>query len=471
MISAQAQELKISVDERDYVTSADDGVTTLLGRNAAQVAGRYFGDLVRLPGDIPFAALRLRYPQTSFRFAAHLRNAKGGELYCRCVANKDGTQSSITLIYDPLDVPNALIEELVTKDGHFSHALSVVKVGYWIWHIQSQRIVWSDECFYMMGLVPGRDQPAMEPYMAAIHPEDRDYVQQNVGQVMQAGQAPDMEYRLVRSDGSIIYVTSRAELIKDSTGQPTYLFGTLQDVTQQKEYENALKQAKSAAEQANLAKTKFLSRVSHEFRTPLNAVVGNAELLRLEAGSQYQEYLGDLLEGCQQIESMLMDALDITGVDQIALQMEPVDLVRIVEDLAQSTQSIQARYQVRLRVGKAKISPLFIHSDAKRVRQVLLNLASNAIKYNKPGGAVNVDLRTEADHVHIDVRDTGLGIAPENYAKIFQPFERIVVHENVLPGTGLGLTLSRELAKVLGGNICFTSELGVGSCFTLTLPM
>ena len=468
---SEAQDLKFLVDESDRVTAVSDSVQSLLGWDAAQLVGRHVGDLFRIPADIPYSTLRQRFPQSDFRFAAYVRKSSGEDIYFEAMAKYAGPSRGVFLYQEKQTIPHALREELITKDGHFVRALALVQVGYWVWHIQADKIIWSEETYRLLGYEPSQVEAGMGHFMEAIHPDDRAYVQQNAGQVMQTGSAPDMEYRIVHKDGRIIFVKARAQLILDHDGNPHYLFGTLQDVTQQKEYENELKHAKNAAEQANLAKTQFLMRVNHEFRTPLNAVVGNAELLRLEVDEKCQEYLNDLLDGCQQLQDMVIDALDISAIDQIPMKFESVDVVKILRDLSISTQSLLKRFQVHFTLGETSVSSLFIQSDAKRLRQVIMNLVSNGIKYNRPGGSVKVDLRTEAGVAHIDITDTGVGIAPADYARIFQPFERVVSTENIIPGTGLGLALSRELAKVLGGSISFTSEQGVGSCFSLALPL
>lgn len=464
-------EIRCLMDAQGCIRTIDEAVNHLLGWDVQQCIGKMFIDLFRIPGHVPFNALRQFSKQSGFRFEVSADTQDGKTLVLDALAKQVDADVTVALTYQPNAFPNALIGILVEKDQQFERALSLVSVGYWVWHIQSEKIIWSDECFNLLGLDPKIDEPALASYMEAIHPDDRAYVQQNVGLVMQAGNAPDLEHRLKRRDGSVIHVKSRAQLILGDDGKPSYLFGTIQDVTVQREYELALQRAKQVAEQANLAKTQFLSRVSHEFRTPLNAVVGNAELLGLELDGQFSDFLTDLKDGCQQLENMLTSALDITSIDQMMLKIEPVDLVSLLGDFPVSMEGMLTKYQISMRVEPQSLPSLYVQTDAMRVRQILMHLLSNAIKYNKPLGNVTLALRKQADEALFEVTDCGLGIAAEDQERIFLPFERIVAEENIIPGTGLGLTLSRELAKLLGGTVRCTSEPGVGSRFTLALPL
>lgn len=242
----------------------------------------------------------------------------------------------------------------------------------------------------------------------------------------------------------------------------------------QAEQRNAsrLEAAMAEAERANAAKTEFLSRMSHELRTPLNAILGFTELMQIEPRHAGDNRLDSIRVAGEHLLALINEVLDLMGIEEghLTLSRETVDLEAIFEE---SKQLMAARAQTG-DIGlhsTIEDGPVLLAADPLRIKQVLLNLMSNAVKYNRPGGSVSLTARNvDAQSVEIQVIDTGIGIADTDAAAVFEPFTRFGSLKADVDGTGVGLTISRQLTELMGGRLGFSSELGVGTTFTLTLP-
>lgn len=246
----------------------------------------------------------------------------------------------------------------------------------------------------------------------------------------------------------------------------------LRDVTQQVDLENRLTRATNTAEMANRAKSDFLSRMSHELRTPLNAVLGFAQLLELDELSEEQsEAVGQIRRGGQHLLQLINEVLDIARIEagRLALSREKVGIVEVAEEVCALLKPLAEARRIEVVLISADDDEDMVLADRQRLRQILLNLVSNAIKYNHLGGSVNVTYSHDAEVATISVIDTGPGISPEQVELAFAPFERLGAETGEIEGTGIGLTLSRHLAEAMGGSLRLESS-GAGSTFMLDLP-
>lgn len=229
------------------------------------------------------------------------------------------------------------------------------------------------------------------------------------------------------------------------------------------------------------AKTEFLASMSHELRTPLNAVIGFGELLRMNAAAEpltrrQEQAVDHILSAGQHLLALIEEVLDLARIEagKLSMSMEAVDPHLVARQVCHSLQFEAEAAGVTLR--SPPVSAGFgVVADRTRLRQVLLNLVTNAIKYNRPGGEVVVELRQDTGPgkggVILSVRDTGVGIPAERMAELFQPFNRLGRETSAVPGTGIGLTVSRRLAEAMQGRLEATSREGEGSCFTVHLPL
>jgi len=255
------------------------------------------------------------------------------------------------------------------------------------------------------------------------------------------------------------------------------LFSTFDEMSRhQEELDRAnreLQEARTEAERANLAKSEFLSRMSHELRTPLNAILGFGQLLEMEAIDESQEEsVRYILRGGRHLLDLINEVLDITRIESgdLALSVEPVALGDALADVLSLLRPVAEERGVRLRTELGALGERHVLADRQRLKQVLLNLASNAIKYNRRGGVATLSVEdTGDDHLRILVEDEGAGIPEEQLERLFVPFDRLGAEAGEVEGTGLGLALSERLVAAMGGTISVESTVGRGSTFSVEL--
>jgi PAS domain S-box-containing protein len=261
--------------------------------------------------------------------------------------------------------------------------------------------------------------------------------------------------------------------LRDSTGTPYALCGISTDITERKRSEQATSIARREAERANGAKSEFLSRMSHDLRTPLNAVLGFAQLLDMDnLTADQRESVTQILEAGRHLLDLMNEVLDITRIESgnLSLSLEPVAVPDIVDHMVRLMRPLGAPRQIDIQALPSAARDLYVLADRQRLNQILLNLMSNAIKYNRDGGRVALSCDDAGDgRIRLSVTDTGVGIRPEKLALLFTPFERLGADQTGIEGTGLGLALSRGLAEAMGGTLGVKSEIDRGSTFWIEL--
>jgi PAS domain S-box-containing protein len=292
-------------------------------------------------------------------------------------------------------------------------------------------------------------------------------------QVMESGQSLDFEEIGVEEDLQPRVFHSSKFPLRDSTGTPYALCGIATDITERKRAEQAMSIARREAERANRAKSDFLSRMSHDLRTPLNAVLGFAQLLDMDNLTPDQrESVAQILEAGRHLLGLMNEVLDISRIESgnLSLSPEPVAVAEIIDQVVKLMRPLGAPRQIEVQALPSAAQDRYVRADRQRLNQILLNLMSNAIKYNRHGGRVTVSCEdTGRGRVRINVTDTGAGIRPEKLELLFTPFERLGAEQMGVEGTGLGLALSRGLAEAMGGQLGVTSEVDRGSTFWIEL--
>ncbi len=345
----------------------------------------------------------------------------------------------------------------------------------WEWDVRNDRLSSTDESAALLGYAPGEIADDQIAWNALIHPDD--LAANHAAYLRHArGETPlyEHEYRALGKDGGWHWLLERGRVVeRDAQGEPLRVVGVLSDITDRRALQEARTEA-FAAQAANRAKSEFLSRMSHELRTPLNAVLGFAQLLELderEPLTEMQRHRVVLIrEAGAHLLEMIGELLDMTSIEagRLAVNLGALPLAPLIADCVELVRPQADAAGVALQLVPVA-EALRANADPTRLRQVLLNLLGNAIKYNRRGGRVEVSAVRLDGLLVITVADTGVGIAAEDLPSIFQPFQRGAQAGSTIEGVGIGLAVTQALAELMGGRIEVQSTPGVGSTFRVVL--
>ncbi|MBT5266946.1 MAG: response regulator [Rhodospirillaceae bacterium] len=260
-------------------------------------------------------------------------------------------------------------------------------------------------------------------------------------------------------------------------GGENYVTEIIRDVSEQRAAAEKIRQAKEEAERANLAKSDFLSAMSHELRTPLNAILGFTQLLASDSvnplADDQKDAIRHVMSAGHHLLKLINEVLDLARIesDGLSVEIEDVDLNELIGACLTLTDSIAREHEVELKFDEKRSSRILVRADPTRLRQVLLNLMSNGVKYNRPGGWVRINSSDSGNgRIRIEVVDSGIGIPPDRQDELFKPFSRIGREDSGIEGTGLGLAVTQQLIDLMGGSIGFSSDAKHGTIFWFELP-
>ena len=310
-------------------------------------------------------------------------------------------------------------------------------------------------------------------FLEFVHPDDLQPTLDAMAKLDAQNPIFNFTNRYRSSDGTYLFVEWHSVPVGHR------IYAAARDVTDRMKNEEELKKARLEAEEANQAKSEFLSRMSHELRTPMNSILGFAQLLeRGELNSSQKKGVHHILSSGRHLLELINEVLDISRIEagRISFSPEPVQLQGVIAEMIDLVQIMANTRQVRLQVIDSDAIRQFIKADRQRLKQILLNLINNAIKYNHDGGTVRISAENlpesplGAEAIRILVKDTGMGISKEDIPKLFIPFERIGAENTETEGTGLGLTVVKKLIDLMGGLMGVESTLGEGSTFWIMMP-
>lgn len=367
-------------------------------------------------------------------------------------------------------------EDLRLSAASLREAQKIAKVGSWSWDTARDELSWSEGLFMIFDLDSAQLHGEPVDIYPYIHPDDRKRIKSPYDLNSENAVVAPIEYRIITREGRIKHLISQRATVSNGKGQVTHFFGIFQDITERKQAE-AESIARQSAERASAAKSEFLSRMSHELRTPMNSILGFAQLLNMSRkeplSSTQHTRVKQILKAGEHLLRLINEVLEISRIEagRLDISAEAVDVAQIVREVVELTEPLTVEKQIRVHSEIDGQKPVYVTADLQRLKQVLINLVSNGIKYNQDFGSVRLrSEQTSQGRMRISVEDSGPGISADLQQRLFQPFDRLGAEQTRVEGTGLGLALSHRLVALMGGEIGVDSTPGRGSIFWVEFP-
>lgn len=370
-----------------------------------------------------------------------------------------------------------VLENYQLLESLYKESQSSFHLGSFVENHTTKTAYWSDEQYRILGLNPATTKPSFELFRSLVLVDDHALLDRSIADAEKNMNEFNADFRVRKANSQeIIWVRSIARTDFDSYGNRSKTYGTIQDITEMKRTEQSLISAKNEALKSSQAKSEFLARMSHEIRTPMNAIMGMADLLKETKLSDDQQYYVTIFcKAGEVLMALINDILDLSKIEagEVSLENIPLDLSKVLGDIHEimKPRALEKGLEYSFDISP-QISP-YLLGDPTKVRQVLINLISNSLKFTERG-SIRVTIGrnpSKKDHLLISVSDTGLGIPLAKQHLIFQKFSQADSSiTRKFGGTGLGLAISKSLVELMGGQIWFKSREGVGTSFFITIP-
>jgi PAS domain S-box-containing protein len=470
------------------ILAANESATALFGYHPGELVGKRARVLFGADAD-PGATVRDSYPEIP-KVPERLLDGVRQEVLAR---RADGSAFTAEVMVTPLDLGGTAAftasfhdisarkqaqRELLESEGRFRSVAETLGEGVIITDTRDRILYVNPQLAHLSGYTP--KEMIGTTVEALLVPEEEAETYRWRNQMRYQGVSEQYEMRLKRKDGRRFWAEVNGTPFRDAAGEVVGTLGAIMDVTERKRVQEELVAAIDAAEDASRAKSAFLANMSHELRTPLNAIIGYSEMLQEEAKERdLKDFVPDLqkIHGSgRHLLTLINDILDVSKIEagKLELMSESFDVHGLVRDVESTIAPMVAARSNALKV-RCPSDIGVMRSDMTRVRQVLLNLLSNASKFTEKGTIlldVGPEQRNGTAWLRFSVSDTGIGMSPEQLGKLFQAFTQVDVSTTRrYGGTGLGLVISRQLCQMMGGDVTVESEMGKGSTFTVRLPV
>lgn len=372
-------------------------------------------------------------------------------------------------------------EALRESEARQVRILQAANDGIWEWYAGRGGFHFSNRCWEMLGYddqddVITQGENRLKVWRNHIYPPDLPTFDSAFTDVTDK-EMFDVEYRILSKQGNLRWIRVRGRIYFNEAGEPVRMSGTNMDITDIKHAEERVLHAKEAAEKANQAKSEFLSSMSHELRTPLNAILGYAQLFEYDGNLNniQKDNVQEIRKAGEHLLQLINDVLDLAKIEsgKMTVSLEPVLASRVVAECFTLVQPQADAKGVKLYASLQDLASTYVVADNVRLKQALINLLSNSIKYNSMGGEVelSLDYLPDVGRMRILVRDNGHGIASNRQSEVFQPFNRLNAEYSSIEGSGVGLVITKQLVEMMKGSLDFVSCEGEGTEFWIDLPL
>ncbi len=484
MVASRTTNEVVMLDARGSIEWVNDSFTRNTGYKPAEVVGRRPGDLLFGPGSDAATTAQIREAIAAGRgIGCELliytkdRRPYWVRVDIQPVRSEDGTLQRFSVIQSDITEIVERRDALHLSEERLQLATQALDVGVWDWQADGT-ILWDDGMLRLFGV--SREEFDAEPihWREYLHPDDRDYVVERIRILRQTGIRDDIQYRIVRPDGEVRHLRTGMVAVDTGSGQ-SRMIGINLDITAERRSAAELREAKEAAELASRAKTEFVALMSHEIRTPMNGVLGFTELLRDSPLSQHQlDWVETIRTSGEALLSIINDILDFSKIESghLDVHVEAISLKRLVDDIMAIVSRAAALKNIAITSEIEDGIPFWVRTDGNRLRQILLNVVSNAVKFTDAGSvSVRVSAASDARQqplLEFLVTDTGPGIPGDRAPEVFEPFRQLDLSAaRRHGGTGLGLAISRRLCRLLGGDIEIGSTSPAGTTFRFYVPL
>ena len=353
--------------------------------------------------------------------------------------------------------------------------------GIWEWSAENQGFMFSSRCWEQIGfteedIASKKEMASFARWRERMHPEDAVEFDKTLSEHLIKKGPFDIEYRIRGKDEEWRWVRARGHMTFTENDEPSLMSGTIMDITELKMAEKRVLEAKEGAEVANKAKSEFLSAMSHELRTPLNAILGFAQLFDLDHNltEDQRDNVMEIKGAGRHLLKLVGDVLDLSKIEsgRTEFNVEKISPVRVIHSCINLVKPQADSRSIRIEFNERSFEDHIIEADSIRIKQVLLNLISNAIKYNVKSGTVKIYCDVSNNGImKISVEDTGKGIPVKYQNDLFQPFNRLGAEKSNIEGSGVGLVISKELTEHMGGEIGYKTAENIGTTFWVCFPV